>query len=174
MSAKNESRAKEYFQEGMVEFVGQNYDKSIEVLNRAIESDSTFKLARLSRATAYMKLDRLDEARVDFDRVIEIDPNYSKAYHMRGLVYERSGDQEAALIDFNKAIDLDPEYGAAYYSRANLHANMGNQDLATEDIQMVTHLTNVNIESFANENNIWRSQHLKLEETGDLTDPMDR
>ncbi len=39
---------------------------------------------------------------------------------------------------------------------------------------MVTHLTNVNIESFANENNIWRSQHLKLEETSDLTDAMDR
>ena len=30
------------------------------------------------------------------------------------------------------------------------------------------------IETFANENNIWRSQHLKLEETGDLTDVMDR
>jgi hypothetical protein len=45
---------------------------------------------------------------------------------------------------------------------------------ATEDIEMVTHLTNVNIETFARENNIWRSQHLKLEETGDLTDVVDR
>lgn len=65
-------------------------------------------------------------------------------------------------------IVLDSEYGAANYSRANLHSNMGNEDRATEDIEMVTHLTNVNIEAFANENNIWRSQHLKLEETGDL------
>ena len=174
MSDKDKNRAKEFFQEGMAEFVGENYEKSIESLNRAIASDPTFKLARLSRATAFLKLDRLDEARTDFDRVIDIDPSYSKAFHMRGLVHERIGDQKAALNDFSKAIDLDPEYGAAYYSRANLHTNMGNHDLATEDIQMVTHLTNFNIESFANENNIWRSQHLKLEETGDLTDAMSR
>ena len=73
-----------------------------------------------------------------------------------------------------RVIDLDPEYGAAYYSRANLHFNMGNEDRAMEDVEMVTHLTNVNIETFANEKNIWRSQHLKLEETADLTDVMDR
>ena len=174
MPDKNKTRAKEYFQEGMVEFVGQNYEKSIEALNRSIASDSTFKLARLSRGTAFMKLDRLDEALADFDRVIDLDPAYSKAYHLRGLVHERIGDHRAALNDISKAIDLDPDYGAAYYSRANLHTNMGNQDLAMEDIQMVTQLTNVNIESLANDNNIWRSQHLKLEETGDLTDTMAR
>jgi hypothetical protein len=28
---------------------------------------------------------------------------------------------------------------------------------------MVQHLTNKNIESFANENNVWRSQQLRLE-----------
>ncbi len=124
MSAINRAKAKEHFQEGMVDFVGQNYDKSIEALDRAVESDSTFKLARLSRATAYMKLNRLDEARTDFDRVIEADPAYSKAYHLRGLVHERTGNHQAALDDFNKAIDLDPEYGAAYYSRANLYTNI--------------------------------------------------
>ena len=40
---------------------------------------------------------------------------------------------------------------------------MGNEDLALEDIQMVQHLTNKNIESAANENNIWRSQQLRVE-----------
>jgi hypothetical protein len=38
---------------------------------------------------------------------------------------------------------------------------------------MVTHLTEYNIQSFADENNIWRSQHLKLEQTG-VADVMDR
>ncbi|MGA9539016.1 MAG: hypothetical protein WBR24_24210 [Desulfobacterales bacterium] len=62
-----------------------------------------------------------------------------------------------------RAIDLNPEYGAVHYSRTNLHSNMSNEDRATEDIEMVTHLTNVNIETFSNEHNTWRSQHLKLE-----------
>jgi hypothetical protein len=32
-------------------------------------------------------------------------------------------------------------------------------------MKMVAHLTNVNIESFANENNVWRSRHLQMEGT---------
>ncbi|MGD9351078.1 MAG: tetratricopeptide repeat protein, partial [Desulfobacterales bacterium] len=73
------------------------------------------------------------------------------------------GNENAAITDFEKAIELDPEYGAAYYSRATLHAKMGNEDQAVDDIKMVEFLTNRNIESFANENNVWRSQHMRLE-----------
>jgi hypothetical protein len=40
---------------------------------------------------------------------------------------------------------------------------MGRPEQATEDIRMVTHLTELNIESFSNENNVWRSQQLRLE-----------
>jgi len=40
---------------------------------------------------------------------------------------------------------------------------MGHEDLAMEDIAMVQYLTNKNIETFANDNNIWRSQHIRLE-----------
>jgi hypothetical protein len=40
---------------------------------------------------------------------------------------------------------------------------MGNTDLAAEDIEMMTHLIEVNIETFVNENNVWRSRHLQAE-----------
>lgn len=68
------------------------------------------KIARLSRASAYMKLDRLEEAQADFDRVIKSHPEYAKAYHLRGLAHEKSGDNQAALKDFDRAIDFDPEF----------------------------------------------------------------
>jgi hypothetical protein len=42
---------------------------------------------------------------------------------------------------------------------------MGNEDLAVEDIMMIQHLTNLNVETFANDNNIWRSQQMRLEST---------
>ena len=101
------------------------------------------------------------------------DPEYSKAYHLRGLVHEKTGDNEGALRDFSRAIELNPEYGAAYYSRATLYSKMGKEDLAVEDIEMVTHLSEVNIETFANQNNIWRSKQLQIEAMG-VADPMDR
>jgi len=84
-------------------------------------------------------------------------PEYAKAYHLRGLVHEKSADNQADLKDFDRAIGFDRENGAACYSRANLHSKMGNEDRATEDIEMVNQLATVNIETFANENNIWRS-----------------
>ena len=99
----------------------------------------------------------------DFDRVIKIDSKHQKAFHLRGLAREMAGDDDKAFKDFNSAIDIDPEYGAAYYSRATLLTKMGQEDSAAEDMQMVTHLTNLNIESFANDNNIWRSRHLQVE-----------
>ena len=169
----DKDKAIKLFKEGMAEFVDQHYSDSIKTLSRAIEMDPTHKLALLSRGTGYMKMDRVEEAKMDYGRVIEIDPEYPRAYHLRGLAHESAGDTSAALNDFNRAIELDPEYGAAYFSRANLHAKLGEEVLATEDIKTATTLTEVNIETFANDNNIWRSQHMKLEEMG-IADTFDR
>jgi hypothetical protein len=38
---------------------------------------------------------------------------------------------------------------------------------------MVNVLTEMNSQAFSNEGNLWRSQHLRLEEMG-VADPMDR
>lgn len=38
----------------------------------------------------------------------------------------------------------------------------------TTEMEMVARLTEKNIETFANENNVWRSRHLRLEAEGIL------
>jgi Tfp pilus assembly protein PilF len=70
----------------------------------------------------------------------------------RGSAFLRLNRLKEALADFNHAIDIDPDYARAFHLRGFV-----------EDIAMVQHLTNKNIETFANENNVWRSQHLRLE-----------
>ena len=153
----------ELYNNGMVEFINANYEKSIEILSKAVELDANRKLTFASRGSAYLRLDRLEEALSDFNRALELDSKYARAYHLRGLVQEKLGDDTGAIEDFSRAIKLKPEYGAAYYSRATLHTKMGNEDMAVEDITMVQHLTHKNIEDFANENNVWRSQQMRLE-----------
>jgi len=169
----DETTAKDHFHNGMSEFVANNFGESIEHLTRAIEADPDFSLARTSRGAAYLKTGQAQKAVEDFDTVIETDGKNARAFHLRGLAHEKMGDDKAALQDFSAAIEIDPSYGAAYYSRATLYAKTGETDRATEDIEMVNHLTEVNIESFANENNVWRSNQLRLEEMG-MADPMDR
>jgi tetratricopeptide (TPR) repeat protein len=158
---------------GMDAFVDNNFSESVVEFTKAIEIDPDFALAYVSRGAALMKMYRIEESIADFDQAIELDPDYPKPYHLRGLIRIELGDHEGALEDFGNAIDLDPDYGPAYFSRATLQIKLGREDLATEDIQTVQVLTEVNTQTFANENNIWRSQHLRLEEMG-VADPMDR
>jgi tetratricopeptide (TPR) repeat protein len=151
------------FAEAMSEFVGENYGRSIDILGEVIEKDPTHKLALAARGSAHLKQNDPAAALADFNRAVEIDSGYARAYHLRGLARVGLGENEAALADFGKAIDLDPRYGAAYFSRATLLADMGKEDRAAEDMEMVAQLTHANIETFANENNIWRSHHLRVE-----------
>ncbi len=158
----NQDANSEYIN-GMFALLKDNIEKSIAHLSQAIEIDPDHTLAYISRGAAFFRSERLEEAIADFDRAIELKPVLARSYHLRGLAKERQGNDVEAIADFEKAIELDSEYGAAYYSRATLHTKMGNEDLAVDDIQMVTYLTNKNIETFANENNVWRSQHMRLE-----------
>jgi tetratricopeptide (TPR) repeat protein len=158
-----DNSVKELFNQAMSEFVGQNFKRSIDLLDELIARDGHNRLALVARGSAHLKLDNLPAALADFDHAVESDPHYARTYHLRGLAHERKGELEDALGDFSRAIQLDPEYGAAYYSRATLYQKMGRSEAATEDIEMVTHLTNRNIESFANENNVWRSQQMRVE-----------
>jgi tetratricopeptide (TPR) repeat protein len=136
---------------------------SIDLLDEIIHADSDDRLAVLARGSVYLKMGNTKNAIDDFSRALEIDSKHPKAFHLRGLAYEMAGEDDEALKDFNRAIDIDSEYGAAFYSRATLLTKMGQEDSALEDMKMVNHLSNLNIESFANENNVWRSRQLQTE-----------
>lgn len=153
----------EKFADAMSNLMRNDLGMSIELLNEMIDTEPGDKLAFLARGAVYMKRGETDKSINDFSRAIELDGNYAKAYHLRGLARETAGDDDNALKDFDMAIDIDPEYGAAYYSRASLFAKLGQDDSAVEDMQTISHLTNRNVENFANENNVWRSRHLQME-----------
>jgi Tfp pilus assembly protein PilF len=169
----DKQQVQEKFTEGIKLFINKNYKEAVERFSEVIEKKPDFALAYVSRGSAYNRAGNLDDAMTDFNKALELRPDYPRAYHLRGLLYEKKGEDNKALEDFNRAIELNPDYGAAYYSRAGLHAKMGHGEEAQEDIHMVTMFTEQNIGAYANENNIWRSHHLKLEAEG-IADVMER
>ncbi len=158
------SRHNELFANAMSNFMNNKLGVSIDLLDEILKSDPEDRLAWLARGSVYLKMGNTESAIIDFSKAIELNSNHPKAYHLRGLAREMAGANDEALMDFDKAIDIDPEYGAAYYSRATLLTKLGREDDAAEDMKMVTHLTNLNIENFANDNNVWRSRQMQLEE----------
>jgi len=157
------NRKNELFTNAMTNLMQDNYGISIDLLNEILKADPDDRMALLARGSVYLKMNHAEDAIKDFSEALRLNPDHPKGYHLRGLAKELLGDDDAALKDFTKAIDIDPDYGAAYYSRATLLTKMGQEDPATEDMKMVTQLSNINIESFANENNIWRSRQLQVE-----------
>jgi tetratricopeptide (TPR) repeat protein len=156
-------RRDELFTNAMSYLMRDKLGMSIDLLDEIIKADSGDRLALMARGSVYLKMKNPKNAIADFDKVIEIDAKYPKSYHLRGLAREMEGNDEGAYKDFCKAIEIDPDYGAAYYSRATLLTKINREDEAAEDMKVVTQLTNVNIENFANENNVWRSRHLQME-----------
>ena len=154
---------RELFANAMSYLMKDKLGISIDLLNEIIDRDPDDKLALLARGSVYLKMGNTENAMGDFSRTLQIDSRHPKAYHLRGLAREMAGDDDKALEDLNKAIDIDSDYGAAYYSRATLLTKMGREDSALEDMKMVSYLSNRNIESFANDNNVWRSRHLQME-----------
>ena len=159
----NSNRRDDLFTTAMSSLMEDKLGMSIDLLDEILHADPDDRMALLARGSVYLKMEKTVNAISDFSRALEIDPKHPKSYHLRGLAQEMAGDDDKALKDFNKAISIDPEYGAAYYSRASLLTKMGQEDAASEDMKMISHLTNLNIEIFANESNIWRSRHLQLE-----------
>ena len=158
-----DNRYNELFTKAMTNLMKDKFGISIDLLTEILTADPGDRLALLARGSVYLKMSNAEDAINDFSEALKIDPNHPKGYHLRGLAREILADDDAALKDFGKAIEIDPEYGAAYYSRATLLAKMGQEDLAADDMKIVTQLSNRNIENFANENNVWRSQQLKVE-----------
>jgi tetratricopeptide (TPR) repeat protein len=157
------NRRNELFTSAMSNLVDNKLGVSIDLLDEILNADPDDRLALLARGSVYLKLGNAENAINDFNQVLKLDPKRAKAYHLRGLAREMAGDNDGAMLDFNKAIEIDRDYGAAYYSRATLLTLLGQEDAAAEDMRMVTHLTNLNIEKFANENNVWRSRQLQME-----------
>ncbi|NNG01730.1 MAG: tetratricopeptide repeat protein [Desulfobacteraceae bacterium] len=152
------------FTKAISRYTEGNYEESVRLFSDVLSGDPAHKLSLISRGSAHLKLGETDSAMTDFDTLIDLHPDYARAYHLRGLPHEQRGEDKTAVADFDRAIELDPGYGAAYASRAVVHQKLGNDALATEDMSMLTSLTQVNMETFANENNIWQTHHMRVED----------
>ena len=147
----------------MKEFAGSNYSRSIAYLDTVLQKEPENKLALTTRGACFLRQGDPEKAVADFNRAIAANPDNARAYHLRGIARTEQGDHPGALADFNQAIALDAGYGAAYNSRANLNSMLGRLTAAEKDAAMVSQLTLINIESFANENNLLQTHHFSVE-----------
>jgi len=62
-----------------------------------------------ARGTAYLKLDRLDLARADFDTALRTDPKNAFSLYGRGIAKGLKGDRAGADADIAAAKQISPD-----------------------------------------------------------------
>ncbi|MCB2187135.1 MAG: tetratricopeptide repeat protein [Deltaproteobacteria bacterium] len=89
-----------------------NFERAIELYNRAIESGllSPGNLAVVynNRGSALDDSGQVDQAIVDYTKAVKLDPSYAEAYYNRSFAYEKKKEFAKALADVKKAASLDP------------------------------------------------------------------
>ncbi len=89
-----------------------------------------------SRAFAYLKAGRFQDAVNDYSHLIELNniapiPN---TFFFRGIAYFKLKNYDAALADNTKAIAIDGNYREAYYNRAQVYFNLKKYQQSLDDM----------------------------------------
>ena len=96
-----------YFFPRLVEYYGQSkqYDNAMQVVDKALETDSTNTLFRFAKSNVCLNTKRYDECIAICDKLLAEGNQMADAYYNAGLAY------------FNKAIDIEKKLMSSHKSR---------------------------------------------------------
>ncbi|MFC2141943.1 protein kinase [Acidobacteriota bacterium] len=126
-----------------------DYFKSYDNFNKAIELDPNYVLAYVGLANTYILhsiADGLTETRSKAEEAIakalEIDENLAEAHTtLAWIKFEYHWDWEGAEREFKRAIDLNPNYATAHQWYAEFLNNMGRYNEARQEIELALELS---------------------------------
>jgi len=87
----------------------QQDDKSLPILEGALSLDKFNPALHYELGTAYIRLERWDEAKAALEKSLELEPKQPNAYTYLGAIAEQSGDGATMVKQFINAISVDPQ-----------------------------------------------------------------
>lgn len=88
----------------------KKFEEAIELTDEALESTNHFEAELLFyRSFAFIRLNKVDNARHDLERVIRINPEFAEAHYNLSLLYLEIGERVEALQRAKQATELKPE-----------------------------------------------------------------
>ncbi len=145
-------------QKGVLMTYTGNYEMALKHCNEALEIDSMFAEAYLTRANSKFKMNNIEGAITDYTKAISLDPDETLSYFNRGIALVQMYDYFSAERDFTKAIISNPKFRDAYICRAIIRQRLSNFSGANEDfmqameidgnLRKMANLSQVDISSF--------------------------
>jgi tetratricopeptide (TPR) repeat protein len=125
--------AKDYFNTGLDLYKNKQYEKAIQILNKAIKMDPDYLYAYQVRGNSFYALRQYDDAFNDYADAIDIEPNNAINCYNFGNVYGVLKIYDTAIMNYDKAIKLKPDYANAYGARGGAYNNLQMFDRAISD-----------------------------------------
>jgi tetratricopeptide (TPR) repeat protein len=101
--------------------------RSEQLLRQAIERDPNYLTAYGALGQVYLRQNKLDAARAEFDAIAQRDPKSVGALTMAGVTLQALGNNGEAIKRYERALQIDPHAAVAANNLAWLHAESGQQ-----------------------------------------------
>ncbi len=117
-----------------------NYNKAIEVLNKAKAANSEDAQVFLALGDAYFGLNNQNEAYSNYRNAFRLDSKLLRAKMQLGVLLKGAKAYNEAITSFNEVIALDPNYGPVYRELAETYYKWGANDKSKFDANIKTAL----------------------------------
>ena len=112
----------------------QEYDRGLDLLNRALKLNPKHAAAWNNHGLAHLKMGDYARAIDDCTKALEYKPDYATAYLNRGIAYFNQQKYEKAIDDYNHSIDLEPNNDITWNNRGAAYFSLGKYDKALENL----------------------------------------
>lgn len=152
---KSPDKARGYNNLGMAFFGKGQYEKALEMYERAIVLNSSYWEYYINRGYTYEEMGQRDKAMEDFDKSIALNPRSYKAYANKGMIYGKTGLFNKAIEQFSKAIDINPDSALSYGNRGLAYSFIGDYDKALQDLNKAIELDNNDAGAYGTRGNLY-------------------
>jgi len=110
----------------------KNYEKAVSDYNIALEINPSIEYY-IGRSTAYLRLEKHNDAYKDAMKVLEFDNNHPDGYLNGGIALFNLNKFDEALSLLNEGIEKNPKDGMLYYTRSAVYKEIGENTKAAQD-----------------------------------------
>ena len=121
---------------GIAYFHLNNYDLALENFNFLLSQNPTYKFSYdglISQGYSNYYLDKVDQAKTNFEEAIKREPKLSSGLNGLGLVYYKMKKYEDAIYFYNKSNKEAPNNDIIYTNRGNAYYKIANYKKAKKD-----------------------------------------
>jgi serine/threonine protein kinase len=108
------------------------YADAVPYFSQAIALKPEYR-SYFGRASAYQRLEQLEQALGDYTEAIRLNGAVAMPYHERAVCLARLGHDDRALHDYNKAIELAPDYPLSWNGRGVIYLRRKEYQKAISD-----------------------------------------